>query len=223
MSSFTIMFRLIPNVMSSFGMTNFPDDVECKAMLYTYRVSQGLPISMTSLLSALQTITISSSNSRWVWLKSKISTCRAPGSAVVVLMVWSGIYMVNLLCRHHKRAQHVHSPSLSSQPPPEIKATHSALLLVSCFVFFYCSGNCLTIYLASGPEENPRLERIAGSVSSCYLTICPFVLMESNKIISKFISALSKVRITSSQRAFSDSPDTPPLHSNAEESTLSFI
>lgn len=138
-------------------------------------------------------------------------------------MVWSGIHMVNLLCRHHKRAQHVHSPSLSSQPPPEIKATHSALLLVSCFVFFYCSGNCLTIYLASGPEENPRLERMAGSISSCYLTICPLVLMESNKIISKFISALSKVRITSSQRAFSDSLDTPPLLSNAEESTLSFI
>jgi vomeronasal1 receptor len=31
----------------------------------------------------------------------------------VVSMMWTNIYVVSLLYRHHKRAQHIHSPSLS--------------------------------------------------------------------------------------------------------------
>ncbi|KAK2088827.1 hypothetical protein P7K49_034734 [Saguinus oedipus] len=48
----------------------------------------------------------------------------------VVLMVWTSIYLVSLLHRRHRRVQHLHSSSLSSQPPPEIKAIHTILLLV---------------------------------------------------------------------------------------------
>ncbi|KAF0872379.1 VN1R3 protein, partial [Crocuta crocuta] len=240
---FTIMFRLIPSVMSSFGVAHFLDDVWCKAMIYASRLSWGLSICTTSFMSVFQAVTVSPGNSKWAWLKSKLSTCifssflscwvmnlliyiqiftglqgntnftavgfgysqvycqtkqnevHYPGALIsimliqdllfVILMVLSSIYVVNLLYRHHRRTQHVHSPRLSSQPSPEIQATHSVLLLVSCFVFFYCLSNCLTIYLSSGPWKNARLERIAGSISACYPTICPFVLMKNNKIISK--------------------------------------
>ncbi|XP_058385710.1 vomeronasal type-1 receptor 4-like [Diceros bicornis minor] len=258
---FTILFRLIPDVMSSFGVRHFLDDVGCKATLYTYRVTRGLSICTTSLLSAFQAITISPSTSKWTWLKSKMSTCMFPsflffwivnmliyihiiktveaknnvtitGSGYsqlycqakqleqqysialfsvmvirdllfVVLMMSSSIYMANLLYKHSRRAQHVHSFSLPSQPSPEIKATHNILSLVSCFVFFYCSNDFFTLYLFYRPEKNPSLERITGIISACYPTICPFVLMKNNKIISKFISSISKMRIIFSPRTFS--------------------
>nr|XP_008525790.1 PREDICTED: vomeronasal type-1 receptor 4-like [Equus przewalskii] len=257
----TIMFKLIPDAVSSFGVRHFLDDVGCKATLYTYRVTRGLSICTTSLLSAFQAITISSSTSKWARLKSKISTCILPSFLFfwivnmliyiyiikvvdakrnvtiigpvysqphcqskqmelhysmtflsiivirdllfVVLMMGSSIYMASLLYKHRQRAQHVHSPSLSSQPSPEIKATHNILLLVSCFVFFYWSNNFVTLYLFYRPEKNLRLERITGILSSCYPTICPFVLMKNTKITLKFISFISKMRTASSQETFS--------------------
>ncbi|KAM5207531.1 LOW QUALITY PROTEIN: vomeronasal type-1 receptor 2-like [Hipposideros larvatus] len=248
----TIMFRLIPDTMSSLGARHFLDDVACKATMYTYRVTRGLSICTTSLLSVFQAITISPSNSKWAWLKPKISTCVFPSflffwiikmllytnvikeliastnvtnvssvyslvycqtkqlkpnysrifiSAMifhdvffVFLMMSFSIYVVNLLYKHRQRSQHVHSPSLSSHLSPEIKATHTTLLLVNCFVFCYFSNN-ITLYLLCKPEKNPRLERIPGIISSCYPTICPFMLMKNHKIISKFTSSLSRMRI----------------------------
>ncbi|EPY72457.1 vomeronasal 1 receptor bosTauV1R403 [Camelus ferus] len=183
----TIMFKLIPDLMSSFGVRHFLDDVGCKVTLFVYRVTRGLSICTTALLSAFQAITISPSQSNWVRLKSKFSTCIYPSffffwiintliyvditkilranhnftiapsgysqiycqskqmeqhhlmaflSVIlirdllcVVFMMLSSIYMVNLLYKHHQRAQHVHSPNVSSQPAPEIKASHTILLL----------------------------------------------------------------------------------------------
>ncbi|XP_072822480.1 vomeronasal type-1 receptor 3-like [Vicugna pacos] len=237
----TIMFKLIPDLMSSFGVRHFLDDVGCKVTLFVYRVTRGLSICLSTFLSAFQAITISPGHSKWVRLKSKFSTCVYPSflffwilntliyviitktleanhnftvarsayaqiycqskqleqhhlmaflSVIlirdllcVVFMMLSSIYMVNLLYKHHQRTQCIHSPNVSSQPSPEIKATHTILLLVSCFVFFYCLNNFLTLYLIY--RQNPRLERINGIIASCYPTICSFVLMKNNKIISK--------------------------------------
>ncbi|XP_046536968.1 vomeronasal type-1 receptor 3-like [Equus quagga] len=248
----TIMFKLIPDATSSFGVRHFLDDVGCKATLYTYRVTRGLSICTTSFLSVFQAITISPSNSTWMRLKSEISTCIFPsflffwiinmliyihiiktveanrnasfvGSGYLqvycqtnqlehhrsmafitgiiirdllflVLMMLSSIYMVSLLYKHRQRAQHVHSPSLSSQTSPEIKATHNILLLLSCFVFFYSSNNFIALYSFYRPEKIPRLERITGILSSGYPTVCPFVLMKNNKITFRFTSFISKMR-----------------------------
>uniref|UniRef100_G3U8F1 Vomeronasal type-1 receptor n=1 Tax=Loxodonta africana TaxID=9785 RepID=G3U8F1_LOXAF len=256
-NSMTIMFRLIPDIMASFGVRDLMDDVGCKAVLYIYRVTRGLSICTTSFLNAFQAITIGPNNSKWAWLKSKISTCIFPSflffwiinmliynriivsvgaqrnltvvgsgfhqvyckgkkfeydhsmtfvSAMlfVVLVIWTSAHMVSALLRHHRRAQHLHSTSLSSRPSPENKATHSILWLVSCFIFFYCINSCLSIYWTFGSEKNPRMERITGIISSCYPTICPYMFLKNNKSISKFISYVSKMRITFSQRTFSD-------------------
>ncbi|XP_072822489.1 vomeronasal type-1 receptor 3-like [Vicugna pacos] len=254
----TIMFKLIPDLVSSFGVRHFLDDVGCKVTLFVYRVTRGLSICTTALLSAFQAITISPSQHNWVRLKSKFSTCIYPSffffwiintliyvditknlranhnftiapsgysqiycqskqteqhhlmaflSVIlirdllcVVFMMLSSIYMVNLLYKHHQRAQCIHSPNVSSQPSPEIKATHTILLLVSCFVFFYCLNNFLTLYLIY--RQNPRLERMTGIIASCYPTICPFMLMKNNNIISKLTFSLLKMRINFSQGSF---------------------
>ncbi|XP_072822490.1 vomeronasal type-1 receptor 2-like [Vicugna pacos] len=256
-----IMLRLIPHLMSSFEVSHFLDDVGCKATMFTYRVTWGLSMCSTALLSAFQAITISPSNSKWVWLKSKISTCIYPSFLFfwilnmliyiqlirtaeahhnftfvdseyityyfhkkkfeqhyliayttiiiirdllfVVLMMWSSVYTVNLLYKHHQRSQHLHSLSLASQSSPEIKATHTILLLISCFILFYFSDNFVTYYLFHNSEKNLRVERMTAMISSCYPTICPFVLMKNNKIVSKWTSSLLKMRIIFSSKTFS--------------------
>ncbi|NP_001160739.1 vomeronasal 1 receptor oryCunV1R1580 [Oryctolagus cuniculus] len=254
----TILFTLIPDIMSSLRARHFLGDVGCKVILYIFRVARGLSICTTSLLSAFQAITISPSGSKCAWLKSKLSACIFPSflffwainmliyiyiietvgtrsnitighkyahphcqtrqfgdhhlgsflSAImlrdvffVVLMIWTSLYMVNHLCRHHRRARHIHSSSLSCQTPPENKAIHTILLLVSCFVFFYCSNNLFTFYSLYTPKKNPRFKMLRGILSTCYPTICPFVLMKNNKIISRFTSSLSVMRTIFSQRA----------------------
>ncbi|XP_006142264.1 vomeronasal type-1 receptor 4-like [Tupaia chinensis] len=254
-----ILFKLIPDIASSFGVKHFMGDAGCKAVLYIFRVARGLTLCTTSLLSAFQAITISPSNSKWARLKTKSSTWILPSlfffwviNAMVYIhviltleanrnftvvgfgyshpycqnkhfktdypevfttvlvtrdvlfvapVIWTSIYMLNLLHKHRKRAQHLHSPSLSAQPSPENKATHTILWLVSCFVFFYCSNNFVTFYLFFKHQKSPRLERIVGITSSCYPTICPFILMKNTKIISKYTSYFSKLRFTFSSRS----------------------
>ncbi|XP_042556138.1 vomeronasal type-1 receptor 4-like [Dipodomys spectabilis] len=68
-----LTFTLVPNNVASFGVQCFLDNVGCKAVVYLFRVTQGLSICTTSLLSAFHTTTISSNLAQYVWLKSKSS------------------------------------------------------------------------------------------------------------------------------------------------------
>uniref|UniRef100_A0A5F9CCC9 Vomeronasal type-1 receptor n=1 Tax=Oryctolagus cuniculus TaxID=9986 RepID=A0A5F9CCC9_RABIT len=250
----TILIRSIPELMSSFGIKDFFDDIGCQAFLYISRVIRGLSICTTFLLSVFQAITVSPSHSKWAWMKPKLSkwifpsllffwvinmviythiigTVKAKLNFTVVgqgyvnahcqtrklgeyesrsfisiilihdvvflaLMIWSSLHMVWILYRHHRRAQHIHTSSLSSKTSPENKATHTILLMVFCFVFFYLSNNCLTLYGFYASEKNLRLQGIGGILSSCYPTFCPFFLMKHNKIILKLTSILSNMRMT---------------------------
>ncbi|XP_021045301.1 vomeronasal type-1 receptor 2-like [Mus pahari] len=251
----TITFTLIKDIMLSFGVPHFLDDIGCKAVLFSCRVSRGLSICTTSVLSTSQVITISPSNSKLAsWLKPRLSTwifssllcswfinvviygymldmviaknnktqvgngysdgyCQNKyfgnhnsGSFFslilthdlfyVAVMVWASFYMVIFLYRHYKRAQHLHSPSLSSQSSPERKATHSILSLVSCFVLIYCLNNSITLYGFYTKEKIPRLESINSILTTCYPTICPFFLMKNNKVILQFASSFSVLRMT---------------------------
>ena len=87
----TIMFKLIPDVLSSFG--HFLDDVGCKATLFTHRVTQSLSICTTTPLSAYQAITVSPVHSKWARLKSKLYTCIYPS----FLFFW----VINMLIYTH--------------------------------------------------------------------------------------------------------------------------
>ncbi|XP_062031907.1 vomeronasal type-1 receptor 4-like [Lepus europaeus] len=118
----------------------------------------------------------------------------------VALMIMSSLYMVGLLYRHHRGARHIHSSSLSRQTSPENKATHTIICLVFCFVLFYCCNNFVTLYAFYRPEKDSRLVGIAGILSSCYPTFCPFLLMKNNKNISKLTSSLSMMRMPFSSR-----------------------
>ncbi|XP_021045473.1 vomeronasal type-1 receptor 2-like [Mus pahari] len=71
----TIMLSMIKDIMFSFRVPNFLDDVGCKAVLFSFRISRGLSICTTSVVSTSQVITISPSNSKLAsWLKPRLST-----------------------------------------------------------------------------------------------------------------------------------------------------
>nr|XP_004672860.2 olfactory receptor class A-like protein 1 [Jaculus jaculus] len=255
----SIVFRLTPDVMSSFSVRLFLHDVGCKAVLYAYSVTRGLSICTTSLLSVFQAITLMSSSSSWAWLKSKVSSCIFPSflffwiinmslfvpiietvkaqsnftvgsrylqthcqsnqiryhttvsflSAIMIrdflsvaIMMWASLYMAILLFGHNSRTRHVHSSSSSSYSSSEHKATLSILLLVASFIFFYCCNNFITFYLFYRPKRSPLLDRISGILSSCYSIICPYVLVNNRKIISKLISSCSGLKKFFSARRF---------------------
>ncbi|XP_075815086.1 vomeronasal type-1 receptor 3-like [Microtus pennsylvanicus] len=118
----------------------------------------------------------------------------------VFLIIWTSLYMVTLLFRHNRRTRHVHSSSDSSQASSEKKATQSILLLVSFFVFFYFSNTFVTFYSLHRPKNSPVLDLISGALSSGYPIICPYVLMNNRKIISKLISSFSNFECSFSTR-----------------------
>ncbi|NP_001240419.1 vomeronasal 1 receptor ornAnaV1R3098 [Ornithorhynchus anatinus] len=73
-----LLTRGVPETMVGFGMKNILDDIECQFIMYSNRVSRGLSICTTSLLSVFQAITISPSNSHWTQLKPKITNYTLP-------------------------------------------------------------------------------------------------------------------------------------------------
>ncbi|KAM5236419.1 LOW QUALITY PROTEIN: vomeronasal type-1 receptor 4-like [Ctenodactylus gundi] len=192
----TITFTLLPFIMLFLGVQYFLDDIGCKAVVFAYRVTQGLCISTASLLSTFQAITISPSSSKWAWLKSKCSKWILP--SIFFFWIINMLFYIPII-----QSTPQESHSLSSQPPAEHKATHSILLLVGCFVFFYCSNNFMTLYSFHRAEKVPVLEGISGVLSSCYPTISPYLLMKNSKII-QIIFSLPMMRINCCQRVFSN-------------------
>ena len=254
-NTLTLVFRGVPNILSSFGVSPEMGDIGCKAVVYIQRVTRSISLYTTSLQSTFQAVTITLSNSKWVWLKIKMSTFIQPSllfswiinmviyseiilrnvanrnitdarsgyyaaycktdvphhhivatflSAIFTrdffllsLMTCSSIYMVNILFRHRKTAQHVRSTIQSPQGAPEIKAINFILMLVSCFVFFYWTNTFLTVYLFSVRGNNWKLDSFGNYIASCYPSICPFLLMKNENRISRINYIKTRIRIFS--------------------------
>ncbi|XP_059745502.1 vomeronasal type-1 receptor 3-like isoform X1 [Bos taurus] len=254
-NTLALVFRGVPNILSSFGISPEMGDIGCKAVVYIQRVTRSISLYTTSLQSTFQAVTITLSNSKWVWLKIKMSTFIQPSllfswiinmviyseiilrnvanrnitdarsgyyaaycktdvpnhhivatflSAIFTrdlfllsLMTCSSIYMVTILFRHRKTAQHVRSTIQSPQGSPEIKATKVILMLVSCFVLFYWTNTFLTVYLFSVSGNKWQLESFGNYVASCYPSICPFLLIKNENRISRINYIKTKIRIFS--------------------------
>ncbi|NP_001240541.1 vomeronasal 1 receptor ornAnaV1R3220 isoform X1 [Ornithorhynchus anatinus] len=73
----------IPDALSIWGLRNFLDDIACKILIYLYRVSRGLAICTTCLLSVFQAVTISPTTSLWAGLKAKLPKCILPSCFIL--------------------------------------------------------------------------------------------------------------------------------------------
>ncbi|NP_001160898.1 vomeronasal 1 receptor cavPorV1R642 [Cavia porcellus] len=99
-NNLTIIVTLIPYIMISFGIRHFLDDTGCKVILYAYRVTRGVSICTTSLMSTFQAITISSVNSKWARLKPKLSAMIMPS----LLIFWINNLLIYINVIPHVRA-----------------------------------------------------------------------------------------------------------------------
>ncbi|MBZ3881043.1 Vomeronasal type-1 receptor 4 [Sciurus carolinensis] len=224
-----------PRTIASFGLQNLLGDVGCKIVVYLERVTRGLSISTTSLLTVVQAITISPRASRWrrlqprsawtilpllvfFWIlnalismnllfyiknSNNMNTSEFSKSenycyfqpdnwiirwifiALMVLrdavlqgvMGWASGYMVFLLHKHHQHVLYLQTSKLLYRTPPEMKAAQSVLLLMLCFLFFYCTDCFISLRSFLSLLKNS----ISVSAQECltlgYAILSPFVLI----------------------------------------------
>ncbi|NP_001240514.1 vomeronasal 1 receptor ornAnaV1R3193 [Ornithorhynchus anatinus] len=235
------------------GIENRLEDFGCHITGYIRRVTRGLSICTTCLLSMFQAVTISPSTSRWARLKPKASGYIIPSLVFfwvlhlsmymniltttvvfqnvtnpvnrlnmkycsdmfskkyltnvafvgvitfrdgffVLLMSWASGYMVIVLYRHHKQVQHIHSVSLSTHSSPETRATHTILLLVTCFFSIYCMSCIISLASTQVENKNFRMTDAINLLGACYPALSPWVLIQSDPRVPRPRCVLGKVR-----------------------------
>ncbi|XP_020827516.1 vomeronasal type-1 receptor 1-like [Phascolarctos cinereus] len=83
----------VPQIMTTLGLKNFLDDIGCKIVFYLHRVSRGLSLTMTCLLSVFQAITIAPNMYSLVELKARAPKYIIPSS----LFSWTFHLLLNVL------------------------------------------------------------------------------------------------------------------------------
>ncbi|XP_006998463.1 vomeronasal type-1 receptor 4-like [Peromyscus maniculatus bairdii] len=68
-----LLAKGLPKTIAAFGLRNFLDDIGCKILIYLSRMSRGLSICTSSLLTVVQAIIISPRASGWRRLRPKSS------------------------------------------------------------------------------------------------------------------------------------------------------
>jgi vomeronasal1 receptor len=98
----------------------------------------------------------------------------------MTLMFVASIHMVCLLRRHHQRVQHVHSSSLTLRTSPEMKVTHSILLLVASFIPLYSLNSMYVFYDTKLFGSYLWLQCTLKFLGTCFPFLSPLVLVLQN-------------------------------------------
>ncbi|XP_005387302.1 PREDICTED: vomeronasal type-1 receptor 90-like [Chinchilla lanigera] len=142
-------------------------------------------VGATSNVTSHSSVYVTESCSQWPISYSFryifLSLVNIQDISFIGLMALSSGYMVSLLCRHKRQFQYLHSTIFSPKSSPEERATRTILLLMSFFMLMYFL-DCV-IFLSSGIvwENSPIHHCVQMLVGSGYATICPFVLMSTEK------------------------------------------
>ncbi|XP_072465730.1 vomeronasal type-1 receptor 1-like [Notamacropus eugenii] len=230
----------MPMAILYFRKQYFLGNAGCKIVFFLRRVSRGLSMNYTCLLSIFQAVIISPNSSVLAKIKVRIAKCirssclfcwilnvivEINGTACVtgsrksnhsykggadllycywehvlpefvtlsslrdVLLVGSMVsassYMVFLLYRHHQRVQYIHSTSLSLKMSPDIRATHTILMLVGTFIFAYCVSCSFVLYKVYVIQTDFWVMNVTTLITLCFPTICPFLLIHRDTKISR--------------------------------------
>ncbi|XP_062045881.1 putative vomeronasal receptor-like protein 4 [Lepus europaeus] len=111
----------------------------------------------------------------------------------VGVMLLSSVYLVNLLFRHQRRAQHLHSASLSPRPSPERRAAQAVLLLVGFFVVMSWMDFLITTFPILLSAYGPDVLSVRILVSNVYATVSPLVLLSSDGRVSRVLRNVQQV------------------------------
>ncbi|XP_028637582.1 vomeronasal type-1 receptor 45-like [Grammomys surdaster] len=110
---------------------------------------------------------------------------------LLTLMVLSSSYMVTVLCRHRKQAQHLQGTSLSPKASPEQRATQTILMLMSFFVLMSIFDSIVSCSRTMFFND-PTSYSIQIFLMHMYATVSPFVFMSSEKHIVNFLRSMCK-------------------------------
>ncbi|KAM4045356.1 olfactory receptor class A-like protein 1 [Anomaloglossus baeobatrachus] len=89
MNLLVLLARGTPEYMNITGLVHLLNDDACKLIVYTYRTSRAMSISITSLLSCHQCILIAPTTKVWVYLKPRMSK-----NMVAIIII---IFIINML------------------------------------------------------------------------------------------------------------------------------
>ncbi|XP_031236773.1 vomeronasal type-1 receptor 40-like [Mastomys coucha] len=121
---------------------------------------------------------------------SMFSTPMAIREAFLIgLMTLSSGYMVALLWRHKKQAQHLHSTILSSKASPEQRATRTIMLLMSFFVVLYILEQ-VVFHSRIKFKDSSILYPLHIIVFHSYGTLNPFVFICTGQHVIKFLRSM---------------------------------
>ncbi|XP_034368473.2 vomeronasal type-1 receptor 53-like [Arvicanthis niloticus] len=99
---------------------------------------------------------------------------------LISLIALTSGYMVALLWRHKKQAQHLYSTSLSSKASPEQRASRTILLLMSLFVVLYILEN-VVFHSRMKFKYGSTFYCVQIIVSHSYATVSPFMFICTEK------------------------------------------
>ncbi|KAM9034758.1 vomeronasal type-1 receptor 3-like, partial [Sarcophilus harrisii] len=118
-----------------------------------------------------------------------------PDFLCVGFMVIASGYLVLVLQRHHRQVQNIHSSSHLPRKSPVIKATHTILVLVSTYVFFYSANSVLSFYLFIFNKYYVWLIPTSALLAANFSAISPFVIISSDsQVLHHFYSLWKKKR-----------------------------
>ncbi|NP_001161002.1 putative vomeronasal receptor-like protein 4 [Equus quagga] len=102
------------------------------------------------------------------------------------LMGWSSGYLAFHLYKHHKCVLYLQSSRFQKKSSPEIRATQSVLILMSCFLFFYWTDLIFSFYMGSFLISDYIIFNIEIFLASGYASFSPFVLITRNGHVANY-------------------------------------
>ncbi|XP_028632079.1 putative vomeronasal receptor-like protein 4 [Grammomys surdaster] len=105
------------------------------------------------------------------------------------LMGWSSGSMALHLYKHHKRVLYLYSSRFANNSPPEIRATWSVLILMTCFLFFYWVDFILSFYTGFTVTHDSILLNFKVFLELGYASFSPYVLISRDVHVPNVLHA----------------------------------
>ncbi|XP_062043074.1 putative vomeronasal receptor-like protein 4 [Lepus europaeus] len=101
------------------------------------------------------------------------------------VMGWSSGHMALRLYKHHKHVLYLQSSRTAKHPSPEVRATQSTLVLMTCFLFSYWTDFIFSFYTGSTLTKDSTILNIQIFLGFSYACLSPFVLTSRDVHVGK--------------------------------------